>query len=156
MLEVFELAPNTAKATLEVWLSYEERKKSRYRCATVCGKELGWFLPRGHVLSHGEILKSTEGELIAVMARNESVSEARTDDALLLMRGAYHLGNRHVPLQIEAAFLRYQHDHVLDEMLLGLGLIVAHCDAPFQPENGAYHGGGHHHHDHDHDHEHGH
>ncbi|MBX2859257.1 MAG: urease accessory protein UreE [Cellvibrionaceae bacterium] len=145
MLEVFELASCEAETAFEVTLTYEERKKSRYRCNTRCGKDLGWFLPRGHVLRHGEVLKAVHGELIAVVARNESVSEARTNDPLLLMRAAYHLGNRHVPLQIEAAFLRYQHDHVLDDMLTGLGLQVAHCHAPFQPENGAYHSGAHHH-----------
>ena len=150
MLEIFELESGRVQASLEVVLNYEERKKSRHRCATRCGQDLGWFLPRGHILSHGEVLKAASGELIAVIAAEEAVSEARTDNSLLLMRGAYHLGNRHVPLQINSDFLRYQQDHVLDDMLLGLGLQVTHQQAPFQPENGAYHGGAGHHHHHEH------
>jgi len=86
---------------------------------------------------------------VQVLAAPERVSTVRCADPLLLARAAYHLGNRHVPLQIEAGFLRYQHDHVLDEMVRGLGLEVLIEQAPFEPEAGAYQSAPHGHaHDH--------
>ena len=92
-----------------------------------------------------DLLASVDGTIVVVRAAAEPVSEVRCDDPLLLARACYHLGNRHVPLQIEPGFVRYQHDHVLDEMLQGLGLSVAVCQAPFEPEPGAYGGHGHSH-----------
>ena len=65
---------------------------------------------------------------------------------MLIARACYHLGNRHVPLQITQYWVRYAHDHVLDAMIRDLGLLVDHEEAPFEPESGAYSGGGHHHH----------
>ena len=94
-----------------------------------------------------------------VKAAEEQVSTVRCDDSLLLSRICYHLGNRHVPLQIEAGFSRYQHDYVLDEMVVGLGGSVEVELAPFEPEAGAYQsqaGAGHHHHHDDHEHSHSH
>ncbi|SMF12719.1 urease accessory protein [Alteromonadaceae bacterium Bs31] len=148
MLEAYEKIESETYQH-ELVASYEERKKSRHRTTTKGGVELGWFIERGHVLEHGECLKCSNGEIIKITAAKESVSEVVSQQALLLTRAAYHLGNRHVPLQVESGLLRYQHDHVLDEMVLGLGLQVEHKHAPFQPENGAYHGSGGHHHHHD-------
>jgi urease accessory protein len=147
MLEVFQIIKNpTVPAHFEVVLTFEERQKSRYKTTTKCGKEVGWFIPRGEVLLDGEYLQCKTGELIRVIAAPETVSQIQSADQLLLTRAAYHLGNRHVPLQIGAGFLRYQHDHVLDAMVQGFGLIVTREQLPFQPENGAYHGqGGHSH-----------
>ena len=87
-----------------------------------------------------------------VRAAQETVSTVYVTDALLLARAAYHLGNRHVLLQITADWLRYQHDHVLDDMIHQMGLDVVCEQAPFEPEAGAYSSGGHgHHHTHAHD-----
>lgn len=139
MLEAFKYFKNDNAETADsVTLTYEERKKSRHRTKTKAGKELGWFIERGHVLEDREVLECTDGTLIRVIAAEESVSEVTSDDARALMRAAYHLGNRHMPLQVGEGFLRYQHDHVLDEMVVGLGLKVDHAHAPFHPENGAY------------------
>lgn len=141
MLEVFEVVkelPNDC--VMEVVLSFDERQKSRYKTTTVCGKELGWFIERGTVLQDRDFLKCKTGEVVRVAAAAEAVSDVRSDDQLLLTRAAYHLGNRHVPLQIGAGFLRYLRDHVLDDMVQGFGLTVAHENRQFQPENGAYHG----------------
>lgn len=136
-----EPAPGTA-ATLT--LTFDQRRKSRYRTRTDCGLDLGWFLPRGIVLAEGDCLLCTDGMHIRVKAADEEVSEVHCDDALLISRAAYHLGNRHVPLDITEERLRYQRDNVLDDMLVGLGLEPRHTQAPFNPENGAYHGhGGH-------------
>ncbi|WP_045856683.1 urease accessory protein UreE [Teredinibacter purpureus] len=149
MLEAYEIKKDLEANDLEVVVTYEERKKSRHKVKTAQGIDLGWFLERGHVLEHGEFLQCKSGEVVRVIAAQESVSEVVSQNVLLLTRAAYHLGNRHVPLQIGEGFLRFLHDHVLDDMVRGLGLSVSHAHKPFHPENGAYHGsGGHHHHDH--------
>lgn len=135
-------------------LPYERRIISRQRVALDDGTDAGLFLPRGTVLHDGDYLKAETGEVVLIKAAKETVSTLYCDDPLLLARAAYHLGNRHVPLQIMQGVLRYQHDHVLDEMLHGLGLHVEVESAPFEPEPGAYGGG--HSHDHGHTHEHGH
>ncbi|GAB3369154.1 urease accessory protein UreE [Spongiibacter taiwanensis] len=154
MLECFEFTrgATTADGALEIVLCYQERQRSRFRAKTLCGKDVGWFVERGEVLADGDVLLASSGEKIAVVAAEETVSQVQSDDLHLLTRAAYHLGNRHVPLQILPGELRYQHDHVLDDMLRGLGLAVVVTEKPFHPENGAYHGSGHAHgHDH-HDH----
>jgi len=154
MLEAYEIVTNgNADSRLE--LPFERRKKSRLLAELESGETIGLFLPRGTVLRHGTLLRSTEGRIIAVSAAREDVSTVHSSDTHLLARVAYHLGNRHVPLQVERDFLRYQHDHVLDDMVRGLGAEVRFEQAPFEPEAGAY-GGGHRHEDHDHDHDHGH
>lgn len=140
-------------------LKFDTRKRSRFRARLASGIECAVVLPRGTVLRDGDILTDEFGSAsAAVRAAVETLSEVLGDDAHLLTRVAYHLGNRHVSLQIEPGRLRYLHDHVLDEMVSSLGLRVTTLQAPFQPEAGAY-GGGHRHsgdedHDHDHDHDH--
>lgn len=141
MLEAFEIAKQPPRdCAMEVVVTFDERQKSRYKTTTVCGKELGWFIERGTVLQDGDFLLCKTGEMIRVAAAAEDVSEVHSDNQLLLTRAAYHLGNRHVPLQIGPGFLRYLRDHVLDDMVRGLDLEVQHAHQPFQPENGAYHG----------------
>ena len=150
MLECYELGEGASEIRLV--LNYQERQRSRYRAKTLCGLDVAWFVERGKVLADGEILVANSGEKIVIIAAEETVSEVRSDDPLLLAKAAYHLGNRHVPLQIDAGELRYQHDHVLDDMLRGLGLTVLVTDKSFHPENGAYHNSGHHGHSHSHSH----
>jgi urease accessory protein len=157
MLECFDVVgtePGLAPE-MSVVLNYQDRQRSRLRTKTRCGQDLSWYIERGQVLADGDILMAKSGEQISVVAAKETLSIVHTDDALLFARAAYHLGNRHVPLQIDAGELRYQHDHVLDDMLRGLGLDVEVSEKPFHPENGAYHNSGagsihsHHHHHHD-------
>ena len=138
-----------------VRLPYDLRKKSRVRVRSERGQEVAITLERGSSLRDGDLLAAEGGEILVVRAEGESVSEARSEDGLLLMRAAYHLGNRHVPLQIELGVLRYQHDHVLDAMVRELGLEVSVGVAAFQPEGGAY-GGGHGHARDENDHAHAH
>lgn len=143
---------------LSLTLPHERRIISRQRVTLDDGRDAGLFLPRGSSLQHGDVLQGASGELIRIQAAHETVSTLTCDDPWLLARACYHLGNRHVPVQIMPGMIRYQHDHVLDEMLYGLGLQVVVEQAPFEPEAGAY-GGGHvhgHHHDHDHPHSHDH
>jgi len=129
----------TAQANATVTLTLDTRIKSRVRVTLDDGREAGLMLERGLLVRGGELLGDEQGtEVIRVLAAPEQVSTVRCADALLLTRAAYHLGNRHVPLQIDTGFVRYQHDHVLDEMVRGLGLEVTVEQAPFEPEAGAY------------------
>lgn len=139
-------------------LPFELRCRSRLRTRLDDGSEAALYLPRGEVLRGGDLLCAEDGTTVRVVAAPESVSTARTDDPLLLARASYHLGNRHIALQIGPGWLRYLHDHVLDDMVRGLGLQVVAENAPFEPEPGAYPGGhGHSHGEHAHGHgDHGH
>lgn len=119
-------------------LPFGERSRSRLRAVLDNGEEAGLFLERGTILRDGDLLLADDGRVIEVKASAESVSTVHTDNPILLARACYHLGNRHVALQIGTGWLRYQHDHVLDDMLLGFGLQVAVELAPFEPEGGAY------------------
>ncbi|HEV8548492.1 MAG TPA: urease accessory protein UreE [Polyangiaceae bacterium] len=141
-----------------VVLDFEHRQKHRFLARLESGEELAIHLPRGSVLADGDVLETEEGASILVRAADESVSVAETPDALLLTRIAYHLGNRHVALQVEPGRLSYLHDHVLDDLVRRLGAVVSFRSAPFRPEAGAYgsHTDSHGDHDHAHDHSHGH
>lgn len=131
-------------------LPLEKRIRSRQRVTLDDGTEAGVFLERGQTLRDGDLLGDDHGRVVLVRAAAEPVSEVHCSDPLLLARACYHLGNRHVPLQIAGDWLRYQHDHVLDDMLRGLGIEVGFVEAPFEPEPGAY-GGSAHAHAHRHD-----
>ena len=144
-LQITERLREPVDAQTTLTLPFEQRQKSRLRIRLDNGQDAGLFLPRGTVLRHGDRLRATSGLVVEVRAAPEAVSTARADDALLLARAAYHLGNRHVVLQLGPGWLRYPHDHVLDNMARELGLTVNREQAPFEPEAGAY-GGGHHHH----------
>jgi urease accessory protein len=144
-LQITERLREPADAQATLTLPFEQRQKSRLRIRLDNGQDAGLFLPRGTVLRHGDRLRATSGLVVEVRAAPEAVSTARADDALLLARAAYHLGNRHVALQLGPGWLRYPHDHVLDNMARELGLTVNREQAPFEPEAGAY-GGRHHRH----------
>ena len=124
-------------------LPYNERQKSRQPAVTQGGRHVGVFLPRGQTLRHGAILTNSQGFKVRVDAAPEQLSTVKCNDQLLFARACYHLGNRHIALQIMPDELRYLTDHVLDKMLVGLGLTVEHHTLPFEPEAGAYHGHGH-------------
>lgn len=120
-----------------VSLPFELRQKARFIAPLSNGIEAGFQLERGKVLSHGDKLLSEQGAVILVIAQDEEVSTAKVS-ASDLARVCYHLGNRHVPLQISETWCRYQRDHVLDDMVQQLGGKVTHELAPFHPESGAY------------------
>jgi urease accessory protein len=128
--------PATPDAVLT--LTFDERRVSRLRAALDDGREAALMLLRGTILRDGDHLRGEGGVIALVRAAAESLSIASTNDAHLLTRAAYHLGNRHVPLQIGADFLAYAHDHVLDDMVRGLGLTVTSRMEPFEPEAGAF------------------
>jgi urease accessory protein len=143
MLKLTELAPLETTPDDVVTLPYESRQKSRLLINTDSGTKVGLFLPRGQVLRQGFVLTGPDQYRVRVDAAAESLSVVRTDDAMQFARACYHLGNRHVALQILAGELRFLSDHVLERMLEGLGLVVTHEVLPFEPEQGAYHGHGH-------------
>jgi len=147
MIQLTERAEQSLSTSGTVTLPIEKRIKSRLRVDLDDGREAGIVLTRGEVLQHGDKLQSTEGEVIEVIAAEETLSVVRCKDVHSFARACYHLGNRHVPVQIVvepglAGTVSYLHDHVLDDMIKGFGLEVVVEQAPFNPEPGAY-GGGH-------------
>lgn len=139
MLKLTELAPADTQADDSLTLPFESRQKSRLPALTDGGVKVGLFLRRGQYLRSGVVLTGTEKFKVMIKAAPETLSVVRTDDALLFARVCYHLGNRHIALQILPGELRFLSDHVLDHMVEGLGLAVAHETLPFEPEAGAYH-----------------
>lgn len=135
-----KLPAGSAETDLMLELSIDQRIRSRLRVTLSDGQDAGLDLPRGEILRSGQILSNDEGVLVKVVAAAEPLSVVRTDDALLKARVCYHLGNRHVPLEINSDYLSYQHDHVLDDMVEGLGAEVSFEHLPFEPEAGAYGG----------------
>jgi urease accessory protein len=143
-------------------LPFDSRQKSRLRTKLVSGEEVALMLPRGEILRGGDLVTASDGRVIEVLAEPEKLLHIESD---ALAKVAYHLGNRHVPVQVGKDFLRIAADHVLQEMVKKLGATVSGVEAPFEPEAGAYAGGHHQHdemghggkiHDHGHDHDHDH
>jgi len=127
-----------------VRLTFAQREKARQRVQLTDGTQIAINLQRGQIMRGGEDLVSASGRRVRIEAATETVTTATCADALHLARIAYHLGNRHVSLQLGPGWVRYLQDRVLDEMVRGLGAVVEVHTAPFEPEAGAY--GGHHHH----------
>lgn len=154
MLLIEHRAPDDAAADARLVLPFELRCKSRLRTRLEDGEEVGLFLERGGVLRAGDKLRGNDGRVVEVAAAPEAVMEARSGDPALIAKAAYHLGNRHVPVQVgvdaDSGFLRFGRDHVLGEMVRGLGLSITEIEAPFEPESGAYGGHGGHAHPHGH------
>jgi urease accessory protein len=152
---LIEIVP-TGAANGTLTLPFADRRRSRLRARLDDGREVALLLPRGTHLHDGDRLRDETGGLcVAVRAAEETLSRVGASDPLLLARAAYHLGNRHVPVQIGPGWLAYQHDHVLDDMVAEMGLAVETRRAPFEPEAGGYrqgagaaHGHGGHSHEH--------
>jgi urease accessory protein len=141
MLTIQARAQAGDRIDAELVLPYELRQKCRLRTQSMTGEEVGLFLPRGEVLRDGDVLQADDGRRVQVKAKPEKVLQIGCADALQLTRIAYHLGNRHVALQVGNGWLRIANDYVLRQMVEGLGGVVVAMEAPFEPEPGAY--GGH-------------
>jgi urease accessory protein len=126
-----------------VTLTLDQRLRSRLKVVLDDGREAGIRVARGTVLRDGDALVSEDGLVVRVRAAPECLSRVECMDAMALARVCYHLGNRHVAVQIEPGRLSYLHDHVLDDLVIGLGHAVQIENAPFEPEPGAYGGHGH-------------
>jgi urease accessory protein len=156
------LAPVLLKRATTVDLDWDVRQKSRFDATDSAGRTLGVFLPRGTQARGGDVLVAEDGSLIRVQAAPQPVMVVRHcpqhGTPFDLTRAAYHLGNRHVALELQPDHLKIEPDHVLAEMLARMHLIVTTEQAAFEPEGGAY-AAGHGHgpaHDHNHAHDHGH
>jgi len=161
------LASVLLKRAATIDLDWDVRQKSRFDATDSTGRQLGIFLPRGTVVRGGDVLVAEDGALIRVLAASQPVLRitpcASHGSAFDLVRAAYHLGNRHVQIELRPDHLQIEPDHVLADMLRAMHLTVQALQAPFEPEGGAYAAGGHgpghghgHSHGHDHDHDHGH
>ena len=122
-------------------LSFDERSKSRLRTKLESGEEVALNLPRGDVLRGGDLVTASDGRVIEVLAKNENLIHIESKNSVELATAAYHLGNRHVPVEIGDGYLRIGADHVLEDMVKKLGAKVSSIEAPFEPEAGAYAGG---------------
>jgi urease accessory protein len=147
-------------------LDWDTRQKSRFDATDSQGRALGVFLPRGAVVRGGDVLVAEDGSLVRVQAAPQDVLRitacAEHGSPFDLTRAAYHLGNRHVPIELQPDHLKIEPDHVLADMLRAMHMTVVAVSESFEPENGAYgdhgassHGHGHSH-EHEHSHEHGH
>ena len=152
------LAPVLLKRATSITLDWDVRQKSRFESNDSAGRRVGVFLSRGQVVRGGDVLVGEDGSLLKVQAAPQAVLRITHCTAhgtpFDLTRAAYHLGNRHVPIELQADHLKIEPDHVLADMLRAMHLIVHEVNESFEPENGAYgeHGGGHQHgHAHDHD-----
>lgn len=163
------LAPALIKRAATLELGWDVRQKSRFDATDSQGRALGVFLPRGSVVRGGDVLVAEDGSLIAMKAAPQPVLVVRHcsehGTPFDLLRAAYHLGNRHVQLELQTDHLKLEPDHVLAGLLRQMHLIVSEEQAAFEPERGAYtpgahgHGpdhdhGAHDHHDHGHSHDH--
>lgn len=137
---------NPAPDSDVVELDYDERHRRRISMQTTSGKKFLLDLPKAVQLTDGDGLALSDGSTVLVKARPERVIDVRASDATHLVRIAWHLGNRHLPTQILGDSIRVRYDHVILELLQGLGSDTEVHDAPFHPERGAYaHGRGHRH-----------
>jgi urease accessory protein len=161
------LAPVLLKRAHTVELDWDVRQKSRFDCTDSAGRQLGVFLPRGTTVRGGDVLVAEDGSLVRIVAAPQTVLRITHCTAhgspYDLIRAAYHLGNRHVQIELKPDHLKIEPDHVLADMLRAMHLIVNTVSEPFEPEAGAYAQGGHAHghahkdaHDHAHTDEHGH
>lgn len=141
MIEVFQRldGPHELEPDYRLLLTQGQRCRARLKTQTICGKDVGIFLPHGQPLVIGEYLQSSCGKTLMIEGATEQVMSASCEDPLLFARACYHLGNRHVKIQITENTLIITPDSVLEKMLHGLGLKVQEESAVFVPENGAYH-----------------
>ena len=141
------LAPALLKRAPTMELDWDVRQKSRFDATDSAGRQIGVFLPRGTVVRGGDVLVAEDGSLIKVLAAPQSVLKvthcAVHGSPYDLIRAAYHLGNRHVPIELKPDHLKIEPDHVLADLLRAMHLIVNAVDDAFEPESGAYTSGGH-------------
>jgi urease accessory protein len=151
------LAEVLVRRASSVTLDWDLRQKSRFDAEDSAGQRVGVFLPRGTVVRGGDVLLTQDGAFIRVVAAPQAVLRITAcpqhGSPFDLIRAAYHLGNRHVPIELQPDHLKIEPDHVLADMLRQMHLIVNDVREPFEPESGAYAQGGHGHgHGHDHAH----
>jgi len=135
-------ASSWAKETAidHVRLTFDERNRRRLRYVALGGTEFVLDLPRATVMHDGDGLKLENGQFIAVEAAPEALAEVTAPDLQTLLRLAWHIGNRHLPAELQPTRILIRDDHVIVHMLEGLGATVRRLEATFTPEPGAYSG----------------
>jgi urease accessory protein len=151
-LTVTSITHSSGRADARLVLPFDLRQRSRLLATIDSGEEIGLTLPRGTILRGGDRLQASDGRIVEVVAAPEQVSIVQSSEPRMLARAAYHLGNRHVAVQVTGNSLRFLRDHVLEAMVRGLGLEIESDVLPFEPEAGAYAQAGAHSHDHGHSH----
>ncbi len=121
-----------------VELTFDTRQKSRFRATLNSGIDIGTDLPRTGILRSGSFIATEQGDILRIDAKPERLMQVIAQSEFDLVKAAYHLGNRHVPLMLTPSALYFEPDHVLAEMVTGLGLTVSEIEHPFEPESGAY------------------
>lgn len=121
-----------------VELIFDTRQKSRFRATLNSGIDIGTDLPRTGILRSGSFIATEQGDILRIDAKPEHLMQVIAQSDFDLVKAAYHLGNRHVPLMLTPSALYFEPDHVLAEMVTGLGLTVSEIEHPFEPESGAY------------------
>lgn len=144
--EVYERLDHAHHVDDYVVLDSDIRAKGRFKTRSQNGTEVRVFLERGKTLNVGEVLKTECGKYLEILGAEEQLTQASCDDWLSFSKACYHLGNRHVKVQVGDRWLRIKPDYVLEDMLKLLGLSISETQAVFMPESGAYAGGHHHHH----------
>jgi urease accessory protein len=130
--------PRTVEVQDRLVLAFERRQKTRQRAWLATGEEVAILLPRGEPMRGGDMLEASDGRVIEVVAEPERLLHVTCESPTELSRCAYHLGNRHAPVEVGDGWLRLALDHVLRDMLVRLGATVVDVEAPFEPEAGAY------------------
>jgi urease accessory protein len=130
------IAEGTRFDTLQ--LTFDTRQKSRFRATLNNGTDIGADLPRTGILRSGAFIATQQGDILRIDAKPERLMQVVAKTDFDLLKAAYHLGNRHVPLMLTPSALYFEPDHVLAEMVEGLGLTVTEVEHPFEPESGAY------------------
>lgn len=142
MIHAHQILPtgtwNTSEAADQIQLSYNDRHRRRFRYTAKAGTDFLLDLARATVLNHGDGLKLDDGRIVEVIAAPEAITEVRASNSQELLRLAWHIGNRHLPAQLDGDRILIREDHVITDMLRGLGAQVRHLQAPFTPESGAY------------------
>ena len=141
----------TGEPADEVLIDHDHRHRRRVMLMTVRGRSVLLDLPSAIRLKDGDALACDDGSLVRIRAKPEALLEIHAHDEGALLRIAWHLGNRHLPVQLLGDRIRIRADHVIADMVEGLGGHAERIDAPFDPEEGAYAGGHHHRHHHDRD-----
>jgi urease accessory protein len=144
------------QAVAEILLDFDERHRRRIRLRAENGEYLLLDLPKAVAMANGDGLCANDGRWFKIVAKPEKLIEVTASDTLTFMQLSWHLGNRHTPAEVQEGRILIRPDHVLEDMVRGLGGSTKSVEEPFQPEGGAY--GGHaqgHHHNHDHGHDHG-
>lgn len=141
------LAPVLVKRASTIELDWDTRQKSRFDGVDSLGRQLGVFLPRGTIVRGGDVLVAEDGSMVQVIAAPQNVLRITAcklhGSPFDLTRAAYHLGNRHVPIELKPDHLQIEPDHVLADLLRAMHLIVHEVNEAFEPEGGAYSAGGH-------------